>query len=223
MPTTDQVRYVSLIFPSTREFVFANSTSRLRFRTCTRSVNRWKNRAKRKWVTPFPPSGPRCECGTRSKESITCGVIANIEPHGMIVRSSWPSKSESLWDEKGFDARLWLISLFLNRMRRMYRRRRGLSSSGSSNSAWSTPTMLSPATEHPPGANTSNENKSNNNNKPNLGLLGASGLSSISPNGVTDGHVTSPEEIEENDKDGDRGGGGSDYFGSRGSGGARRE
>jgi hypothetical protein len=83
--------------------------------------------------------------------------------------------------------------------------------------------MLSPATEHPPGANTNNENKSNNNSKPNLGLLGASGLSSISPNGVTDGHVTSPEEIEENDKDGDRGGGASDYFGSRGSGGARRE
>lgn len=103
----------------------------------------------------------------------------------------------------------------------MYRRRRGLSSSGSSNSAWSTPTMLSPATEHPPGANNNNENKSNNNSKPNLGLLGASGLSSISPNGVADGHVTSPEEIEGDDKDG--GGGASDYFGSRGSGGARRE
>jgi hypothetical protein len=84
--------------------------------------------------------------------------------------------------------------------------------------------MLSPATEHPPGANTNNENKSNNNNKPNLGLLGASGLSSISPNGVADGHVTSPEEIEGDDKDVSGGGGGaSDYFGSRGSGGARRE
>lgn len=84
--------------------------------------------------------------------------------------------------------------------------------------------MLSPATEHPPGANNNNDNKSNNNNnKPNLGLLSASGLSSISPNGVTDGHVTSPEEIEENNKDGGGGGGASDYFGSRGSSGARRE
>lgn len=172
----------------------------------------------------FPPSGPRCECGARSNESITCGVIANIEPHGMTVRSSWPSKSESPWIES-YNARLELTSVVSDRMRRMYRRRRGLSSSGSSNSAWSTPTMLSPATEHPPGANNNSDNKSNNNNnnnKPNLGLLGASGLSGISPNGVTDGHVTSPEEIEENDKDGG-GGDASDYFGSRGGGGAGRE
>lgn len=111
MPTTDQVRYVSLIFPSPPESVRANWTSRLRFRTCTRSVNRWKSRAKRKWAMPFPPLGLRCECGARSKESIACGVTANVEPHGMIVRSSWPFKSESPRCEKGLDARLELISL----------------------------------------------------------------------------------------------------------------
>ena len=98
----------------------------------------------------------------------------------------------------------------------MYRRRRGLSSSGSSNSAWSTPTtMLSPATEKPPGgSNTAPRESAGGSNKPGLGLLGASGLSSISPNGVTDGHVTSPEEIEADGRDDQ---GPMDYFGSRGS------
>lgn len=100
----------------------------------------------------------------------------------------------------------------------MYRRRRGLSSSGSSNSAWSTPTMLSPATEHPPRAHESGSGRGlGGKEKPDLGPLGTSGLASISPNGVVDGHVTSPEEIEEEDDDDDEKRE-TDYFGRQGTG-----
>jgi hypothetical protein len=46
-----------------------------------------------------------------TEEGISFGATADIEPFGLIVRSSWPFKSESPRCEKGLDARLELISL----------------------------------------------------------------------------------------------------------------